>query len=98
VGLPEQEVAPAVRQQRRAAAACGGRGNQLGRTTGRRGVLEEGEQREARAVGELGDDAWSGAGAVVGLGRRSNGSEWRRCRAAEEAEEEEEGGVPGTEL
>jgi hypothetical protein len=28
----------------------------------------------AKAVGELGGDAWSGAGAVVGLGRCSNGS------------------------
>jgi hypothetical protein len=46
----------------------------------------------AKAVGELGGDAWSGAGTVVGLGRRGNGSGWRRCCAAEEAEEEEEGG------
>jgi hypothetical protein len=48
--------------------------------------------RGAKAVGELGGDAWSGAGAVVGLGRHGNGSERRRCRAAEEAEEEEEQG------
>jgi hypothetical protein len=62
-------------------------------------VLGEGQQREARAVGELGGDAWSGAGAVAGLGRRDNGSGLRRCRAAEEVEEEEEGeGVPGTDL
>jgi hypothetical protein len=47
----------------------------------------------AKAVGELGGDAWSGAGVVVGLGRRGNGSGRRRCRAAEEAEEEEEGGA-----
>jgi hypothetical protein len=46
----------------------------------------------AKAVGELGGDAWSGAGAVVGLGRRGNGSGWGCCRAAEEAEEEEEQG------
>jgi hypothetical protein len=50
-------------------------------------------------VGELGGDAWSGAGALIGLGQRGNGSQRRRCRAAEEAKEEEEGGgVPGTEL
>jgi hypothetical protein len=62
-------------------------------------VLGEGHQREARAAGELGGDAWSGAGAVAGLGRCGNGSGWRRCGAAEEAEEEEEGeGVPGTDL
>jgi hypothetical protein len=42
-----------------------------------------------------GGDAWSGTGAVAGLGRRGNGS----GRRAEEAEEEEEGeGVPGTDL
>jgi hypothetical protein len=59
---------------------------------GHHGVLGKGQQREARAEGELGGDAWSGAGAAVGLGRR-------RCRAAEEAEEEEEGErVPGTDL
>jgi hypothetical protein len=46
----------------------------------------------ARAAGELGDDVWSGAGAVVGLGRRSNSSGRWRCRAVEEAEEEEEQG------
>jgi hypothetical protein len=49
----------------------------------------------AKAVGELGGDAWSGAGAVVGLRWRGNGSGRRRCRAAEEAEEEEEGGCQG---
>jgi hypothetical protein len=53
-------------------------------------MLGEGQQRGARAAGKLGDDAWSGAGAVVGLGRRSNSSGRRRCRAVEEAEEEEE--------
>jgi hypothetical protein len=46
----------------------------------------------AKAVGELGGDAWSGAGAVVGLGQRGNSSGWWRYRAAEEAEEEEEWG------
>jgi hypothetical protein len=46
----------------------------------------------AKVVGELGGDAWSGAGTVVGLGRRGNGSGLRRCRVAEEAEEEEGGG------
>jgi hypothetical protein len=61
-------------------------------------VLGEGQQRGAKAAGELEGDAWSGAGAVAGLGRRSNGSGWQRCRAAEEAEEEEERGVPGTDL
>jgi hypothetical protein len=62
-------------------------------------VLRKGQQREARAAGELGGDAWSGAGAAVDLQRRSNSSGQRRCRAAEEAEEEEEGeGVPGTDL
>jgi hypothetical protein len=72
---------------------------QLGRTVGHRGMLGEGQQRGAKAAGELRGDAWSGAGAVTGLGRRGNGSERRRCRAAEEAEEEEEGeGVPGTDL
>jgi hypothetical protein len=55
-------------------------------------VLGEGQQEGGEAVGELGDDAWSGTRAVVGLGRRGNGSGRRRCRAAEEAEEEEEGG------
>jgi hypothetical protein len=65
---------------------------QLGRMVGHRGVLGEGQQRGARAAGELGDDAWSGAGAVVGLGRRGNSSRWRRCRAAEEAKKEEEQG------
>jgi hypothetical protein len=66
---------------------------------GHRGVLGEGQQREARAAGELGGDAWSGVGAVAGLGRRGNGSRRRRFRAAEEAEEEEGGeGVPGTDL
>jgi hypothetical protein len=43
-----------------------------------------------KAVGELRGDAWSGAGAVVGLGRRGNSSGRWRCHAAEEAEEEEE--------
>jgi hypothetical protein len=63
------------------------------------GVLGEGQQRGAKAAGELGGDAWSGAGAVTGLGRRGNGSGRRRCRAAKEAEEEEDGeGVPGTDL
>jgi hypothetical protein len=62
-------------------------------------VLEEGQRREAKAAGELGGDAWSGARAVAGLGRRGNGSGRRRCRTAEEAEEEEEGeGVLGTDL
>jgi hypothetical protein len=55
-------------------------------------VLGEGQQEGGEAVGELGGDAWRGAGGVVGLGRRGNGSQRRRCRAAEEAEEEEEGG------
>jgi hypothetical protein len=41
----------------------------------------------AKAMGELGGDAWSGAGTVVGLGRRGNGSGRRCCRTAEEAEE-----------
>jgi hypothetical protein len=49
----------------------------------------------AKAVGELGGDAWSGAGAVVGLGRRGNGSGRRRYRAAEE---EEEWGAPRANL
>jgi hypothetical protein len=52
----------------------------------------------AKAVGELGGDTWSGAGAVVDLGRRGNGSGRRRCRAIEEAKEEEEGGAPGANL
>jgi hypothetical protein len=64
----------------------------LGGRQGGRGVLGEGQQRGARAAGELGDDAWSGAGAVVSLERRGNSSRRRRCRAAEEAEEEEEQG------
>jgi hypothetical protein len=46
----------------------------------------------AKAVGELGGDAWSGAGAVVSPEWRSNGSGRWRYRAAEEAEEEEEQG------
>jgi hypothetical protein len=59
-------------------------------------VLGEGQQREARAAGELGGDAWSGAGAITGLGRHDNGSGRRRCRVAEEAEEEEDqGGARG---
>jgi hypothetical protein len=91
-------MAPAARQGRRAAAACGGREKAARWTVGHRGVLEEGQQRGAKAAGELGGDAWSGAGAVTGLERRSNGSGWRRCRAAEEAEEEEEQGVPGADL
>jgi hypothetical protein len=37
---------------------------------GHRGVLGEGQQRGARAAGELGGNTWSGAGAVAGLGRR----------------------------
>jgi hypothetical protein len=59
---------------------------------GHRGVLGEGQQRGAKAADELWDDAWSGAGAVVGLGRRDSSSGRRRCRTAEEAEEEEEQG------
>jgi hypothetical protein len=55
-------------------------------------VLGEGQQRGARAAGELGDNAWSGAGAVVSLGHRGNSSGLQRCRAAEETEEEEEQG------
>jgi hypothetical protein len=55
-------------------------------------MLGEDQQRGARAADELGDDVWSGAGAVVGLGWRSNSSGRRRCRAAEEAEEGEEQG------
>jgi hypothetical protein len=49
----------------------------------------------AKAVGERGGDAWSGAGTVVGLEHHGNGSGRRRCRPAEEAkeEEEEEGGA-----
>jgi hypothetical protein len=39
----------------------------------------------AKAAGELGGDAWSGAGAVTGLGRHGNGGGRRHCRAAEEA-------------
>jgi hypothetical protein len=45
-----------------------------------------------KAVGELRGDAWSGAGAVFGLGQRGNYSRRRRYRTAEEAEEEEERG------
>jgi hypothetical protein len=37
---------------------------------GHRGVLREGQQRGARAAGELGGDAWSDAGAVAGLRQR----------------------------
>jgi hypothetical protein len=54
---------------------------------GHRGVLEEGQQRGAKAAGELGGDAWSGAAAVTGLRRCDNSSGRRRCRAAEEEEE-----------
>jgi hypothetical protein len=43
---------------------------QLGRTAERRGVLGEGQQEGGEAVGELGGDAWSGAGAGGSLGRR----------------------------
>jgi hypothetical protein len=60
---------------------------QLGRTAERRGMLGEGQQEGGEAVGELGGDVWSGAGAAVGLGRRGNGSGQQRCRAAEEVEE-----------
>jgi hypothetical protein len=58
----------------------------------RGGVARAGKSQRggARAAGELGDDAWSGAGAVVGLGRHGNSSGRWRCRAAEEVEEEEE--------
>jgi hypothetical protein len=59
---------------------------------GHRGVLGEDQQRGSRAADELGDDAWSGAGAVVSLGRRGNSSGRRRCCAAKEAEEGEEQG------
>jgi hypothetical protein len=59
---------------------------------GHRGMLGEGQQRGTKAADELWDDAWSGGGAVVGLGRHGNSSRRRRCRAAEEAEEEEEQG------
>jgi hypothetical protein len=38
------------------------------RTVGHRGVLGEGQQREAREAGELGGNVWSDAGAVAGLG------------------------------
>jgi hypothetical protein len=55
-------------------------------------MLGESQQRGAKAADELWDDAWSGARAVVGLGRRGNSSGRWRCRAAEEAEEEEEQG------
>jgi hypothetical protein len=66
---------------------------------GHRGVLGEDQQRGARAADELGDDAWSGAGAVVGLGWRGNSSGWRCCRAAEEVEEgEEQGEALGADL
>jgi hypothetical protein len=91
-------MAPAARQRRRAAAACGGREKAARRMVGHRGVLGEGQQREARAAGELGGDTWSGAGAVTGLGRCGNGSRRRCCRTAEEVEVEEEQGVPGADL
>jgi hypothetical protein len=42
---------------------------QLGWMIGRRGGRGEGQQRGDKAAGELRDDAWSGAGAVAGLGR-----------------------------
>jgi hypothetical protein len=91
-------MAPAERQRWQAAVACGGRERrQLGRTVGHRGVLGEGQQREARAAGELGGDAWSGARTVAGLGRRGNNSgggavaRQRRQRRKKKGE-----GVPGT--
>jgi hypothetical protein len=43
---------------------------QLRRTAERRGVLGEGQQEGGEAVGQLGGDAWSGAGAGGSLGRR----------------------------
>jgi hypothetical protein len=63
-------MAPVERQRRWPAAA---KREQLRRTAERRGMLGEGQQEGGEAVGELGGDAWSGAGAVVGLGRRGNG-------------------------
>jgi hypothetical protein len=80
-GSDDEQLRPAAAERR-----------QIGRTVGWRGVLGEGQQREARAAGELGGDAWSGAEAVAGLGRHGNSSGWWCCRAAEEAEEEEEQG------
>jgi hypothetical protein len=49
----------------RAAVAVSGGGlrRQRGGSVGRRGALGEGQQRGAKAVGEFGGDAWSGAGA-----------------------------------
>jgi hypothetical protein len=62
------------------------------RATERRGVLREGQQRGAKAVDELGGDAWSGAGAGGSLGRR--------CCAAEgeQRKKKEGGGALGAEL
>jgi hypothetical protein len=49
-------------------------------------------QREgAEVVPENPGDAWSGAGARAGLGQRGNGSQRRRCCAAERTEEGERG-------
>jgi hypothetical protein len=53
-------------------------------------VLGEGQQRGAKAAGELGGDAWSGAGAVAGLGRCGNGSGGGTVMRQRRAEEEEE--------
>jgi hypothetical protein len=89
-------MASAERQRRRAAAV---ERRQLGWMVGHHGVLGKGQQREARAAGDLGGDAWSGAEAAVGLRWRGNSSGRRCCHAAEEVEEEEEGeGVLGTDL
>jgi hypothetical protein len=60
----------------------------------RRGMHGIRQREGAEAVPELPGDAWSGTGAGAGLGRRGNGSQRRRCCAAERTKEGEGGGDP----
>jgi hypothetical protein len=78
-----------------AAMSYGGEGKELLAARAVPWCARGGPVGGAKAVGEPGGDAWSSAGAVVGLGRCGNSNGRRRCRAAEEAEEEEEGGRQG---
>jgi hypothetical protein len=78
--------------------SCGDDGKQLLASRAVGGALGVGQRESAETVGELGGDAWGQGrqvGASGGTARRPTVA-LRRGRG--EAEEEEEGGVPGAKL
>jgi hypothetical protein len=72
--------------------SIGGTTWRLRATAERRGMRGRRQREGAEAVPELLGDAWSGAGAGAGLGRRGNGGQWWHCCAVERTEEGERGG------